>query len=339
MPASRLATPHRSQLNVMCPGAAGASLGNVVYGLPPRYGNEWFVDVNSGSDGNDGRSWEEAYTTIQKAVDMAETGDTIFVAPGVYTEDIVTRDYNADVPQNDVKLVGCSGGGRPWRPIVTASTITEPALLLQAARWTVSSLRFKCRASNYGIRAVYDDSGSGGDNAMQATIEDCIFTQMGSGGTTYAMGGIDLRGAPQECTIRRNFFEFLHNAASDARCIANSDSHFAIPYRTHILDNIFQDCDRAIDFGERTAGANGSIVVRNIIGGTGKFVDMNVCIDMGQDTNGGANLVMGNWLGGTYSHDGGYWESGGVGGEDIWDANYAEIAAANSGGMTDALPG
>jgi hypothetical protein len=48
----------------------------------------YHVDGTNGSNWNSGLSRSEAFATIQKAVDVAYSGDTIMVWPGVYNEDI-----------------------------------------------------------------------------------------------------------------------------------------------------------------------------------------------------------------------------------------------------------
>jgi len=57
----------------------------------------FFVDASLGSDGNDGLSVNSPIATIQKAVDMCTdgAGDSIFVAPGTYAENVVitSKDY------------------------------------------------------------------------------------------------------------------------------------------------------------------------------------------------------------------------------------------------------
>ncbi|MGK0315183.1 MAG: hypothetical protein ACI86M_001411 [Saprospiraceae bacterium] len=50
-----------------------------------------------GSDSNKGSSWAEAFQTIQKAVDVAKTGDEIWVASGTY---FPTRDISGNIPGN-----------------------------------------------------------------------------------------------------------------------------------------------------------------------------------------------------------------------------------------------
>lgn len=330
MPASRLATPHRSQLNVMCPGAAGASLGNVVYGLPPRYGNEWFVDVNNGSDGNDGRSWEEAYTTIQKAVDMAESYDTIFVAPGGdYTESVVTRDVTHARPQSYMKLIGCAGLGQmvnqPWW---TSDSDTEPCLKIQSVGMLVQGFKFIPPLSEFGVKVQMLISGTAGDIGIRANIIGNTFCDLSS----TCLGGIDLNGAPWEVTVADNDFYFIQNAGGTARAITSTSSGHAIVYRSKFLRNTFWECDNCIDFGVSNRGINGSIFIGNAFQGDGFAAAQTTKLDLGHDVSGGANLVMGNYFGGTYSHAGGYWESGGVGGEDDWGGNFANLASGMTGG-------
>lgn len=50
--------------------------------------NSYFVDANNGDDSNSGSSPKTPLATIQKAIDAAPEGYTIFVNPGVYSEPI-----------------------------------------------------------------------------------------------------------------------------------------------------------------------------------------------------------------------------------------------------------
>src|SRR6266404_6864472 len=54
-------------------------------------GQVWFVDAVNGSDGQTGTSPSSAFASIEQALDVAGdgTGDTIYVAPGSYTENLV----------------------------------------------------------------------------------------------------------------------------------------------------------------------------------------------------------------------------------------------------------
>lgn len=59
--------------------------------IPPRpasaLGNRYYVRINGGSDANSGLSWNQAFKNLQKALSVAGTGDTIWVAKGVYYPD------------------------------------------------------------------------------------------------------------------------------------------------------------------------------------------------------------------------------------------------------------
>jgi hypothetical protein len=53
-------------------------------------GNIYYVNP-SGNDGNNGTSAGTAFKTIQKALDVAQAGDTVTLAPGTYMQDFVTK--------------------------------------------------------------------------------------------------------------------------------------------------------------------------------------------------------------------------------------------------------
>lgn len=53
-------------------------------------GRKYFVSV-SGNDSNDGLSENTAWFSIQKAVDMLEPGDGVYLSPGTYFQDFSTR--------------------------------------------------------------------------------------------------------------------------------------------------------------------------------------------------------------------------------------------------------
>ena len=57
--------------------------GTINLGL--RQGKSYYVSVN-GNDSNDGNHQQGPYLTITKALSVAQSGDTIFVFPGTYTE-------------------------------------------------------------------------------------------------------------------------------------------------------------------------------------------------------------------------------------------------------------
>lgn len=59
----------------------------ILFGLPLiiHAGTTYYVSAETGSDGNDGLSWEAATQSIQQAIDVSSDGDSIIVSNGVYS--------------------------------------------------------------------------------------------------------------------------------------------------------------------------------------------------------------------------------------------------------------
>ncbi len=51
----------------------------------------WYVNSNTGSDANDGRTPQTAFKMLVRAVDLAKSGDTILIAPGAYDQDLAAQ--------------------------------------------------------------------------------------------------------------------------------------------------------------------------------------------------------------------------------------------------------
>jgi hypothetical protein len=52
-----------------------------------KAGNRYYVKGNGGNDANNGASWAQAFRTVQKALTLANSGDEVWVARGVYYPD------------------------------------------------------------------------------------------------------------------------------------------------------------------------------------------------------------------------------------------------------------
>ena len=48
----------------------------------------WYVDSKNGSDSNDGRGAKTAFKTVQNVTHVAAPGDTVFILPGTYDQDL-----------------------------------------------------------------------------------------------------------------------------------------------------------------------------------------------------------------------------------------------------------
>jgi len=96
----------------------------------------WYVDSGATGSAN-GKTWKDAVTTIDAAINLASDGDLILVAPS-HAEDLGSAGaINLDVA--GVMVVGL-GSGRT-RPMLTV-TNTAGSLRMTAARTSITNLQF-----------------------------------------------------------------------------------------------------------------------------------------------------------------------------------------------------
>ena len=326
--------------NRMCP-AGSAGLGDAVSfaesgGLVGLAGRKLFVNSVNGNDNNDGLSINEAKATIQAAVDLAQSYSSIFIT-GRFDEDVVGKDWGDDGIEN-VKIIGMDGGVG-WYPNVpewrSSNNTTGIPLILRAPGWSVERIKFRVPTTNVAVKLQYrvtdaDVYDASGDNlAAVCRILGCWFY----GGLT-GKTAINLVGAPYNTLIQGNYFSLIHQGDNSGKCITCTESSMASPYRTHIIGNVFNEVDGAIDFSDKSA--NGSIITGNVIQGSshagysaGKKCDLG--------PSGNDNTVYGNFFGGDYSITGGYRAGSG----DSWMGNIAFDKAegeVEASGHTNAIP-
>src|SRR5262245_12291632 len=78
------------------------------------------VDVDGQASATDCNALTVAFTTIQAAVNAAAPGDTIFVCPGVYSEQVVVPSS-----RGNLTIRGFGAGVTVLRPTVVAQTTTS----------------------------------------------------------------------------------------------------------------------------------------------------------------------------------------------------------------------
>ena len=172
--------------------------GSNVY--PGYFGtNVWFVDGTNGGDGNEG-SMDAPFATIQKAINMASSQDTIYIRtlapsatdasePGQYIE-------NLTIPyaKHGLKLigVGSSGTKMPWAGPKIKNASVGALLTVWASGVHLEGLQFNCtrNSGTYGILLEGDTTAyTTKAGSVGATIVNCMIK---NGDATY--GGINIIG-------------------------------------------------------------------------------------------------------------------------------------------------
>lgn len=136
----------------------------------------WYVDSVNGSDGNSGRSWDDAYATIDKGIDQArylpgtttidDTKDAhklVLVAPGHYNEgELLFSGYNITI-----EGVGPGVPGKDYGVSINYDGAADAtaAMAFSGSGITLRHLHIYC---DFAAPAVYC---AGGDNNL---IEDCV---------------------------------------------------------------------------------------------------------------------------------------------------------------------
>lgn len=333
------------RLNALTPGARGARLGDHLTfaesggGLIGVAGRRLFVNSVIGNDDTqDGLNIHEPKRTIQAAVDLAEDYSSIFI-DGRFDEDVVTPAWASGAGAENVTIRGMSGGSG-WYPNApewrSSDNITGIPLILRSVGWSIEGIKFRVPTTNVAVKLRYrmNDSdvydASGPNLAACCRIVNCWFYGGGTGLT-----GINLLGAPYCTLIEHNYFELIVNG-SGGKCITCTASPMAAPFRTMILNNIFNECEGMIDFAAQSS--NSAIVAGNIFQGSshGGYSGHKKC-DMG--VSGNDNTVVRNIFGGDYSITGGYRAGSGdnwVGGNYSEDLTEGEVDSTT--GLVYAVP-
>ena len=249
--------------------------------VPRRNGKVFFVDALYGSDSYKGRSINTPLSTLQKAIDLctSDQGDTIYVAPGSYEEQIT-------VDKNYVNIIGMIGGQYGWPDIeaaagVTLSNETGQGLYLE-------NLRIAATAGN--IAAVQGANGY-------------IFKNVRFHGDTAA--SLDLRAGNTDeddsYTASEGWLVGCELAwGSEGILFTNPGPSGGFggvgPTDVRIIDSVFHDITNQDIKDVDTAGSNDSCFGKSLIHGC-KFLDRNKAVYVTL-TNGGGNtgLISGNFF-------------------------------------------
>lgn len=155
-------------------------------------GEVYFVNTNTGEDGNDGKSMEQALLTMDRAFELIESGDTIYFA-GNITEHIVSPTGAADVTIIGVGNRPRHADTHPLNGELAAATwksagTNSPLLTIRNPGWRIENILFAAHASNYAIKLDRTgDEDATEQDASHLTVVGCRFAS-GGGGISDAGG-------------------------------------------------------------------------------------------------------------------------------------------------------
>lgn len=252
----------------------------------PQRGNTYFVDTNTGSDSNDGISWDRAFLTMGAAFDVIGSGDRIYfvgnvqehlttplaTAQNVTIIGATTRPRHADTHPGGGELSGAT-----WKSAGTNS----PLITLRNSGWRFENILFAAHASNSAVTLERNaiETAAGEFDASHAEFIGCRFAS--------GAYGLNDTGGCFNVVVQNCIFQALTSA-----CILGVGNIGQGQTMWEIRDNHFGDFTN----GVKIAGFQCRIQ-NNIFedGGT-----PNTTFVLNTNNGGGANnFVIENWFQGT----------------------------------------
>ena len=78
-------------------------------------GNTIYVDANNGNDANDGTTSDKAYKSLDKAMETAVSGDTIYLAAGIYCGNSANPSQAGNGAKKNLTFVGAGSDKTTWQ--------------------------------------------------------------------------------------------------------------------------------------------------------------------------------------------------------------------------------
>jgi len=243
---------------------------NMAYsGLPQDKGRVWYVDGDL-STGGAGRTWADAYSTIQEAITAANDFDVILISPKLITDFTGDPTSYAEVltipaGKNNLSLVGISRGRtQGGLPQIKKGSGSTALLTIRSAGCLIKNLGFNGYGSTGGAILLDDDNST--KTAFGTTIENChIKNAVGSTATNAATGGGIMwssAGNAWQVSIVNNRF---YKCVGDVILPGTSNTR---PQDVLIQGNIFSGPAASVDCNLYLQGAgsgiNGVVIDSNI---------------------------------------------------------------------------
>ncbi|MBX0293933.1 DUF1565 domain-containing protein [Haloarcula nitratireducens] len=187
--------------------------------------NESTTEIQSGCDATVDASGGGDYETIQAAVDAAETGDALCVAPGTYAGTVTLSVDGVTLAPTERGAVTLSGGDAATDPVVDVTAdgvtvegfeITNPdgARGVRVAGGLADVTLRDNRVTAIGPVAEIETVGVLLDGDVESvTVADNELTDLAAEGAGATAEGLAVRGGTSDVVVRGNVFEGI--TASD----------------------------------------------------------------------------------------------------------------------------
>ena len=287
--------------------------------IPNVYGNVWFVNSETGYDGNSGKSTDRALASLERLLAVVKTGDTVYIHGDFREEALIgsnlvfdvtvigaaTRPHHPDSPGTGYKT-----GAAAIRPPASPTAAT-PLLTVRGRGWRFINILFDCPVDAAAV--VLSRNASSGTDEYDASHAEFISCRFDSG-----LQGIENAGGAAFVLVDDCKFYRMTTGGAGIVC---SSTAAAVPLNWEVRNSQFFDNDAHI-----LSSASEWSIYGNTFGNfTTEALDL--IHNTGQ---GDHNTVWGNALAGTYSIVGGYTPSA----TDEWGGNFNSI----TGGVTAAIP-
>ena len=275
----------------------------------------YYVDGTNGDDGDNGRNIANPFATIQAAMD-AVTADatrgrsTIYVAPGGYSENIIT-------PLNTIAPFGRLIAANPTRQArgavwLSSPVTTSPVITVRARGWLVDGFEIDAPTTDGCVQL---DGTTSDSNPKFFELANCLM--VGANNANDFGLGSDVA-APLSVVRDCTFYQFGGEAIT---C-----TDFLLKWE--IMRSWFEDNQKHIA-PQSSKGFQASWIHDCNFADLGAVYSPNPKIDMrGGSTN---HIGPNNLLGGTYSEADGYYAGAG----DFWRGNHS---SASENGTAQANP-
>jgi len=230
-------------------------------------GKQWFVDGDKSASG-DGKTWGNAFATIQEGVTAASAGDVVYVVaktitdatgdPTSYAETIIIP-----LAKSSIALVGVSRGRtQGGLPQIKKGSGSTALLTVRAAGCLIANLGFNGSGSTGGGILLDDDNST--KSAFGTSIVNCHFKNCKGHATNGSLGGAitwSAQGNAWQVLIKGN--RFYKNVA-DIVLLGTSNS---VPQDVVIEDNVFSGPAASVDANlllNGGSGMNGVMIMNNV---------------------------------------------------------------------------